>query len=78
MQLLQKVNPDWLFVLDRTAAIGEEGKTAREVLDNALVHQTKAWKNNQVVYLSSSAYLAAGGVTQMREDLMNIKKAFAK
>ncbi|WP_419843881.1 siderophore ABC transporter substrate-binding protein [Actinobacillus pleuropneumoniae] len=77
-ELLQKVNPDWLFVLDRTAAIGEEGKTAREVLDNALVHQTNAWKNNQVVYLSSSAYLAAGGVTQMREDLKNIKKAFSK
>jgi ABC-type enterochelin transport system, periplasmic component len=45
-EYLQKVNPDWLFVLDRTAAIGEEGKTAQEVLDNELVHQTKAWKTD--------------------------------
>lgn len=77
-EFLQKTNPDWLFILDRTAAIGEEGKTAKEVLDNALVHQTKAWKNNQIVYLSSAAYLAAGGIEQMRTDLINIKKAFSK
>lgn len=77
-EFLQKTNPDWLFVLDRTAAIGEEGKTAKEILDNALVHQTKAWKNNQIIYLSSAAYLAAGGVEQMRQDLTNIKQAFSK
>lgn len=77
-EYLQKVNPDWLFVLDRTAAIGEEGKTAQEVLDNALVHQTKAWKNGHIIYLSSSAYLAAGSVEQMRLDLNNIKQAFSK
>lgn len=77
-EFLQKINPDWLFVLDRTAAIGEEGKTAKEVLDNELVHQTKAWKNGQIVYLSSAAYLAAGGIEQMRQDLINIKKAFSK
>ena len=77
-EYLQKVNPDWLFVLDRTAAIGEEGKTAQEVLDNELVHQTKAWKNGHIIYLSSSAYLAAGSVEQMRLDLNNIKQAFSK
>lgn len=77
-EYLQKVNPDWLFVLDRTAAIGEEGKTAKEVLDNELVHQTKAWKEGHIVYLSSSAYLAAGSVEQMRLDLNNIKQAFTK
>ncbi|RDE73150.1 siderophore ABC transporter substrate-binding protein [Haemophilus sputorum] len=77
-EFIQKVNPDWLFVLDRTAAIGQEGKLAKEVLDNELVHQTKAWKNNQIIYLSSSAYLAAGSVEQMREDLTNIKQAFSR
>lgn len=77
-EFLQKINPDWLFVLDRTAAIGQEGKTAQEILDNELVHQTKAWKNGQIVYLSSAAYLAAGGIEQMRTDLINIKKAFSK
>lgn len=75
-EFIQKLNPDWLFVLDRIAAIGEEGKTAKEVLDNELVHQTKAWKNGQIVYLSSASYLAPGGVEQIKTDLTNIKHAF--
>ena len=48
------------------------------MLYNELVHQTKAWKNNQIIYLSSAAYLAAGSVEQMREDLTNIKQAFSR
>lgn len=48
------------------------------LLFHELVHQTKAWKNNHIIYLSSSAYLAAGSVEQMRLDLNNIKQAFSK
>lgn len=77
-ELIQKLNPDWLFVLDRIAAIGQEGKSAQEVLNNELIHQTKAWKNNQIVYLSSASYLAPGGVEQIKMDLTTIKNAFEK
>lgn len=75
-ELIQKLNPDWLFVLDRLASIGQEGKSAKEVLDNELVHQTTAWKKGQIVYLSSASYLAPGGVEQIKTDLTNIKNAF--
>ncbi|WP_370389251.1 siderophore ABC transporter substrate-binding protein [Snodgrassella alvi] len=75
-EYVQKTNPDWIFVIDRTAAIGEEGKTAQAVLNNDLVRQSKAWKENHIVYLSSASYLAAGGVQQMKTDLTNIKAAF--
>ncbi|AUI66205.1 MULTISPECIES: siderophore ABC transporter substrate-binding protein [Glaesserella] len=77
-EYIQKLNPDWLFVLDRIAAIGEEGKTAKEVLDNELIHQTTAWKNGNIVYLSSASYLAPGGVEQIKTDLTTIKQAFEK
>lgn len=77
-EFIQKLNPDWLFVLDRLVAIGQEGKAANEVLDNELVRQTTAWQKGQVVYLSSAAYLAPGGVEQIRTDLTNIKNAFEK
>lgn len=77
-EFIQKLNPDWLFVLDRIAAIGEEGQTAQQVLDNELIRQTKAWQNNNVVYLSSASYLAPGGVEQLKTDLTNIKQAFEK
>lgn len=76
-EYVQKNNPDWIFVIDRTAAIGEEGKTAQAVLDNNLIHQSKAWKKGHIIYLSSAAYLAAGGVQQMKTDLTNIKSAFS-
>lgn len=77
-EFIKKLNPDWLFVLDRIAAIGQEGKTAQQVLDNELVHQTKAWKNNNIVYLSSASYLASGGYEQIKTDLHAIKAAFEK
>ncbi|QIW16249.1 enterochelin ABC transporter substrate-binding protein [Pasteurellaceae bacterium RH1A] len=77
-EFIQKLNPDWLFVLDRIAAIGQEGKSAKEVLDNDLVRQTNAWKNGNVVYLSAASYLAPAGYEQMKMDLTAIKEAFEK
>ena len=77
-EYIKEVNPDWLFVLDRTSAIGTEGVGAKQVLDNELVHQTTAWKNNQIVYLSPDSYLAYGGYYQWITDANNITKAFSK
>ena len=41
-EYIKKTNPDWLFVLDRSAAIGEEGKAAKDAPDNPLVAETTA------------------------------------
>lgn len=41
--ILEK-NPDWLFVIDRDAAIGQDKTPAAAFLDNDIIHQTKAWK----------------------------------
>ena len=75
-EYLQKTNPDWLFVIDRSAAIGEDGAGAKAVLDNPLVAQSTAWNKQQVVYLSPDSYLAFGGYYQWMQDLTNIKEAF--
>ena len=76
-EYLQKTNPDWLFIIDRSAAIGEDGAGAKAVLDNPLVAQTNAWSKDQVVYLSPDSYLAFGGYYQWIKDLTTIKDAFA-
>lgn len=76
-EYLQKTNPDWLFVIDRSAAIGEDSVGAKAVLDNPLVAQTNAWSKQQVVYLSPDSYLAFGGYYQWMQDLTTIKTAFA-
>lgn len=77
-EYLQKTDPDWLFVLDRTSAIGEEGVGAAEVLDNPLIHQTKAWKNKHIVYLSPDSYLAFGGYYQWLKDAKTITDNLGK
>jgi len=65
--ILEK-DPDWLFVIDRDAGVGRgnDGNAAAQVLDNELVHQTKAWKNGQIVYLDpQAAYIVASGYTAL-------------
>ncbi|RRD30350.1 siderophore ABC transporter substrate-binding protein [Actinomyces bowdenii] len=57
---IAEANPDWLFVVDRDAAIGESGKAAKEVLDTELVTSTTAWSKDQVVYLDGERWYIIG------------------
>ncbi len=67
-EVLVSLNPEYIFVMDRDAAIGTEGaKLAKEVMDNELVHMTDAYKNDTIVFLDHSSiwYLAEGGITAL-------------
>ena len=75
-EYLKEKNPDWLFVLDRGAAIGEQGQAAKDVLDNPLVAETNAWKKGQVVYLVPETYLAAGGAQSLLTASKQLTDAF--
>lgn len=75
-EYVKQHNPDWLFVLDRGAAVGEEGQAAQDVLNNPLVAETTAWKKGQVVYLDAGTYLAAGGAQQLKTALKQVTDAF--
>lgn len=75
-EYLKEKNPDWLFVLDRSAAIGEEGQAAKITLDNPLVAETTAWKKGQVVYLVPETYLAAGGAQELLHATQQLTDAF--
>lgn len=71
-EYVQEVDPDILFVIDRGQAIGENQADASSTFEeNPLIQQTKAYQNNQLIYLEPAAwYLAAGGV-QAFEQMMN-------
>ncbi len=64
---LLALNPDWFFVLDKDTAVGEEATLAVEQMDNEIIRQTEAYKNDQIVYLEPGAawYIADGGITSM-------------
>ncbi|KGX86185.1 siderophore ABC transporter substrate-binding protein [Pontibacillus litoralis] len=71
-EFISETDPDYLFVIDRDAAI--DGETvASEVLNNDLVNGTKAAKNDNIVYLDPAVwYLSGGGlqsVSMMVEEL---------
>ncbi|ELX8377930.1 siderophore ABC transporter substrate-binding protein [Providencia vermicola] len=74
-ELLVKLNPDWLFVIDRDSAIGRtDAQPAAQVLDNALVRKTSAWDKQQVTYLDPTAVYIAGGIqtySQLMDDVNN-------
>lgn len=76
-EFIAEVNPDWILVVDRGAAIGQEGEAAAVTLDNPLVMGTTAGQSGQIVYLDSGAiYLASGGVQGTTIILRQIIEAF--
>ncbi|MGR3804178.1 siderophore ABC transporter substrate-binding protein [Marinibacterium profundimaris] len=76
-EFIKEANPDVLIVIDRLAAIGQDGASAQATLDNALVRDTAAWQNDRVIYIDSGAlYIAGGGVQSMNRILDQVIAAF--
>lgn len=75
-EFIRDADPDILIVIDRLAAIGRDGARAQTTLDNALIRQTKAWKNGKVVFLESAPlYVAGGGIQSMTRTIEAITNA---
>jgi iron complex transport system substrate-binding protein len=76
-EFVREANPDWILVLDRAAAIGAEGEGAAVTLDNAIIADTTAAQEGQIVHLNSGGfYIASGGIQSTLETLSIIKSAF--
>lgn len=72
-EYLVKQNPDYLFVVDRGAAIGEKS-SAKQIVENEYVKEVNAVKNNHVVYLDPGLwYLSGGGLESMAGMIKEIK-----
>ncbi|KIC39092.1 iron ABC transporter substrate-binding protein [Ruegeria sp. ANG-R] len=77
-EFIRDTDPDWLIVVDRLAAIGQPGDSAKATLDNALVQETKAWKTDQVIYLNAAdIYIAGGGIQSMMRTLDQLIAGFS-
>ena len=71
-------NPDYIFAMDRDAAIGTDGaQLAQEILENELVKSTDAYKNGHIVYLAHPNvwYTAEGGIQALNEMLSDLESA---
>lgn len=75
-EFIAEKNPDYLFVIDRGAAITETQNNAKTVLDNNIVKTTNAFKNGHIVYLDSSNwYLMNDSLGGMRGMLKEVSDA---
>ncbi|GIP34872.1 siderophore ABC transporter substrate-binding protein [Paenibacillus sp. J2TS4] len=66
-------DPDYLFVVDRGAAVGGES-SAKQMVENELVKNTKAYKDGNVVYLDPNYwYLSGGGLISVAEMVKEVE-----
>lgn len=77
-ELIVSLNPDYVFVMDRDAAIGTDGaQLAQQIVENELIMGTDAYQNGQIVYLANPAvwYTAEGGITALDTMLSDLEGA---
>lgn len=70
-EFIVEKNPDYIFVMDRDAAIGTDGaQLAKDIMENELVMGADAYINGNLIYLEHPAvwYTAEGGITAL--DIM--------
>ncbi|MCM3785351.1 siderophore ABC transporter substrate-binding protein [Neobacillus mesonae] len=74
-EAILEFNPQVLFVIDRTAAVGDPSNIEAD-MENAIIKQTDAYKNNHIVYLDGPLwYLSGGG---LESELAKIEEVLAE
>lgn len=73
-EYIQEKNPDYLFVVDRTAVV--EGESSKQAIENDLVKKTNAYKNKKIVYLQPDAwYLSGGGLESVAAMVKEVEES---
>lgn len=80
-ELIVSLDPDYIFVMDRDAAIGTNGaQLAKDIMENELVMSTNAYKNGNLVILEHPGiwYTAEGGITSFGIMLSDLESVLLK
>ncbi|HWO96285.1 MAG TPA: siderophore ABC transporter substrate-binding protein [Bacillus sp. (in: firmicutes)] len=74
-EYIAEKNPDYLFVIDRGAAVAEGESSAKQLIENELVKNTKAYKDGNIVYLDPDFwYLSGGGLVSVAEMVKEVEE----
>lgn len=75
-EYIAEKNPDYLFVIDRASAVTGKSGGAQAALNNDIIKQSKAAKENHIVYLDANNwYLMNGGLNAMHEMVAEVGNA---
>ena len=73
---VKEINPDILFVINRTLAIGGDNSSNDGVLENALIAETPAAKNGKIIQLTPDLwYLSGDGLESTKLMIEDAQKA---
>ncbi|KAB8131761.1 siderophore ABC transporter substrate-binding protein [Gracilibacillus oryzae] len=77
-EAILEFDPQVLFVIDRTAAVNGESNIDAD-MENDIIKQTTAYKNDQIVYLDGALwYLSGGGLQSELDKIEEVKAALSK
>ncbi|TYP70804.1 siderophore ABC transporter substrate-binding protein [Paenibacillus methanolicus] len=78
-EFIAEKNPDYLFVVDRDAVVEKEGaKAGKDVIENALVKNTNAFKNGKIAYLDPNYWYLSGGGLESTAQMIQAVEAVVK
>ena len=70
-------DPDIIFVIDRTAVMAKKQSLEPTLLDNALIRQTKAWKNNKIILVDAQAwYVTGASMTALQQIMADVQRGY--
>ncbi|MGT2757165.1 siderophore ABC transporter substrate-binding protein [Streptococcus ovuberis] len=75
---IREINPDLIFVLNRTVAIGGDNSSNEAILRNELVQATNAGKNNGIIHLTADLWYLSGGGLESTQLMLDDVKEYAK
>ena len=74
-EYIAEKNPDYLYVVDRSAAVGNKA-AAKQTVENELVKKTKAYQEGNIVYLDPNLwYLSGGGLQSVGKMAQDIEQS---
>ena len=74
---ISEVNPDIIFVVDRTLAIGGDDSANSDILNNDLIQATNAGQNNKIITLTSDIWYLSGGGLESTKLMIEEVAAYA-
>ncbi|MCI5700712.1 MAG: ABC transporter substrate-binding protein [Lachnospiraceae bacterium] len=80
-EYIVQMNPEYIFVMDRDAAIGTDGaQLAKDIMENELVQSTDCYKNGNLIILEHPAvwYTGEGGITALDLMIQDLETALLK
>jgi len=74
-EFIEQTNPDYLFIIDRGAIVNGK-RSSKDEIENALIKQTNAYKNDKIIYLNPQIwYLSGGGLISINKMTDEIREA---